>query len=238
MPFERHRQDEVVTLFQDGLLSYDFRGNDAWKLLNEWFVADRVNKEMKDVYSGFNMAATTPAASKQAAAAAACQNNDSDAISFEGLHFMTAIDSLTDKVVGCVGIKRPDQHTLAILQQSAEQFYTNKEEGSDVAAISRETIACELVRLSVDKTYRRRGIGQRLVQAVEHFAKQHGYRCICLCTLQVQTQAVVLYQNCGYSLVKEVPLDYSMPNINMPPEYLSGKHKIMSLVYLCKQLDY
>jgi GNAT superfamily N-acetyltransferase len=220
VPFERHRQEEVVTLFQKGLLSYDFSGNGAWKLVNEWFVADRLSKEMKDVYTGFNMATSKQ---KQAAAhdtADEAGQNEKVYASFEGLHFMTAIDSTTDKVVGCVGIKRPDQHTLAVLQQqNAEQ--------SDIISRETTTTTCELVRLSVDATCQRRGIGKMLVQAVEDFAKRNGYRRVCLTTLKV------LYQSCGYSVVQEEALDY-VPAL--PQEYLSG-NKIMSLVYLCKQLD-
>jgi GNAT superfamily N-acetyltransferase len=235
VPFERHRQDEVATLFQNGLLSYDFTGNEAWKVVNEWFVADRLSKEMKDVYTGFNMAADTAASD-----AVASKEQEANTTSFEGgLHFMTAIDSLTDQVVGCVGIKRPDQHTLAVLRQNMPEqqlSVSSKEEAeekSNYNEIFTTTACCELVRLSVDQTCRRRGIGKRLVHAVEQFAQRHGYRCICLTTLLVQTHAVALYQSCGYSITHQEAL----PSHVVPQQQQSENINNVSLVYLCKQLD-
>jgi GNAT superfamily N-acetyltransferase len=61
----------------------------------------------------------------------------------------------------------------------------------------------ELRRMSVAGSSRRQGIGRRLLETVEEFCRQHGYRRIRLTTVSHLQPAIAMYQRCGYQLVGE-----------------------------------
>ncbi|XP_078392778.1 N-acetyltransferase 8B-like [Cetorhinus maximus] len=61
--------------------------------------------------------------------------------------------------------------------------------------------ACQLARLSVDRRYRRHGLGARLTQTVLDFARARGYHRCSLQTSNVQEPALRLYRRLGFRLV-------------------------------------
>lgn len=82
------------------------------------------------------------------------------------------------KVVGCIGVKPADNGM-----------------GSEDASGS----AAELCRLSVDASFRRRGVASALIATLEAFARGHGYKAICLETIGVMYAAQRLYLAHRYS---------------------------------------
>ncbi|MDA0265245.1 MAG: GNAT family N-acetyltransferase [Chloroflexi bacterium] len=63
----------------------------------------------------------------------------------------------------------------------------------------------ELRRMSVSSTVRRQGVGRRLLEKTEEFCRSQGYRRIVLSTVDLLQPALAMYQNNGYTLVKEEP---------------------------------
>ncbi|NXU53377.1 CMLO5 acetyltransferase, partial [Turnix velox] len=59
----------------------------------------------------------------------------------------------------------------------------------------------ELVRMSVSKDYRGRGISKALCREVLHFARARGYRAVVLSTSVVQVAAQRLYEGQGFRKV-------------------------------------
>ena len=59
----------------------------------------------------------------------------------------------------------------------------------------------ELVRLRVDRSLHRRGIGTALSQAAIDWARDHGYRRMILSTLVTQFPAQGLYRSLGFHIV-------------------------------------
>jgi ribosomal protein S18 acetylase RimI-like enzyme len=59
-----------------------------------------------------------------------------------------------------------------------------------------------LFHLFVDKLYRNRGVGNKLMFAVETHAKKNHASKITLNVIPGNFPAIKLYENCGYSLVK------------------------------------
>lgn len=57
----------------------------------------------------------------------------------------------------------------------------------------------ELIRMSVDTSIRRRGVGSLLVRQVEEFAKARGFRRVKISTLVTMDAACSLYEKCGYA---------------------------------------
>ena len=61
----------------------------------------------------------------------------------------------------------------------------------------------ELRRMSVSSTVRRQGIGRLLLETVESFCREHGYRRIFLSTVDILQPALAMYRRSGYVMVKE-----------------------------------
>lgn len=55
-----------------------------------------------------------------------------------------------------------------------------------------------IMGLAVDKAYRRQGIGRRLLQAVESWARETGAAGVRLVSGRERTQAHAFYESCGY----------------------------------------
>lgn len=64
----------------------------------------------------------------------------------------------------------------------------------------------ELKRMSVDTTIHSRGVGTKIVQALEEHAKKRGYSKIILSCSSPQVAANRLYTKCGFSVTKEGPM--------------------------------
>ncbi|XP_038644086.1 putative N-acetyltransferase 8B [Scyliorhinus canicula] len=86
-------------------------------------------------------------------------------------------------------------------------FWVAEEEGREgrlagmVAAKAQPPLACELLRLSVDRTYRRRGLAQGLTEVVLDFARGLGCAVCHLSTSNAQQPALRLYQRLGFRVV-------------------------------------
>ena len=70
------------------------------------------------------------------------------------------------------------------------------------------TNACEMKRLFVRDRYRGRGLGRQLVERMLDAAKQAGYACVLLDTLNDMEAARTLYEDIGF---EEVPPYYHNP---------------------------
>jgi len=64
-----------------------------------------------------------------------------------------------------------------------------------------EGVAC-IVRMSVDKNMRRKGIGRKILSALCDAAKQQGYRQIVLETTSTWGDAIAFYQQYGFQIVE------------------------------------
>ena len=67
----------------------------------------------------------------------------------------------------------------------------------------------ELRRMSVSSSFRRRGLGRRLLETTEDFCRDQGYRRIVLSTVDILQPALSMYKSNGYTPVKIEP--YSVP---------------------------
>lgn len=85
-----------------------------------------------------------------------------------------------DKIaVGCGAIKKFDTET------SSSQVKT----------------AMEVKRMFVDKSYRNKGVAQKILQELEVWAKELGYKKCVLETGKRQTEAVNFYKKCNYKVI-------------------------------------
>lgn len=75
-----------------------------------------------------------------------------------------------------------------------------------VGALRRDGETVELRRMRVASARRRRGLGQRLLELVEEFARRQGYRRVVLETTDRQEAARRLYERNGYVLVEAMPI--------------------------------
>ncbi|XP_067834005.1 N-acetylaspartate synthetase-like isoform X3 [Heptranchias perlo] len=92
----------------------------------------------------------------------------------------------------------------------AEVEAEEEEEGRVVGTVGAkmspgDPSSCELSRLSVDRRYRRHGLGARLTRKVLEFARAHGYRVCVLETTDVQEPAIKLYQKLGFCVRSSRP---------------------------------
>jgi GNAT superfamily N-acetyltransferase len=77
----------------------------------------------------------------------------------------------------------------------------------------------ELVRLTVSHRHQRRGIGQRLLHAVEVHARQLGFKCVYLTTLTEMKSAVKFYTKEHFTmLVSELVSTSAISTFPQPPE--------------------
>jgi GNAT superfamily N-acetyltransferase len=63
--------------------------------------------------------------------------------------------------------------------------------------------AMELRRMYVDPDLRRRGIARRMLQLAEQECRRRGRLRMCLSTSELQQEALALYRNAGYGLVRD-----------------------------------
>lgn len=108
-------------------------------------------------------------------------------------YFWVAVDG-SDRVVGHVGLVPSTYGT------DTPGIY------DDSQGITLETVG-ELVRMSVHKDTRGKGVGRKLCDALEAHAALNGMKRVVLSTLTEMDMAVGLYRKCGYTLCLETPLD-------------------------------
>jgi ribosomal protein S18 acetylase RimI-like enzyme len=77
--------------------------------------------------------------------------------------------------------------------------------------------ACEMKRLYVRDNFRRMGVGRQLADAILDCARQAGYDCVLLDTLDEMESARALYQELGF---EEIPPYYHNP--------IEGAHYLMA----------
>jgi GNAT superfamily N-acetyltransferase len=97
--------------------------------------------------------------------------------------------------------------------------YYREREGGFWVAVDKEKIvgifglessgdgAMELRRMYVDPDLRRRGIARRILQLAEQECRRRGRLRMCLSTSELQQEALALYRNAGYELVREEVAD-------------------------------
>lgn len=67
--------------------------------------------------------------------------------------------------------------------------------------LHKETVV-DIVGLVVEKSYRKLGIGRRLLEVIEEWAIKQGCSEVCLCSNIVREEAHKFYQTIGYELIK------------------------------------
>lgn len=77
--------------------------------------------------------------------------------------------------------------------------------------------ACEMKRLYTRHSFRRMGVGRQLAEAILDCARQAGYDCVLLDTLDEMESARALYQELGF---EEIPPYYHNP--------IEGAHYLMA----------
>ena len=88
----------------------------------------------------------------------------------------------------------------------------------------------ELVRMSVDSTVRRMGVGSRLIGVLEDWAKDNGYHSVNLYTLGAMKLARSLYEKNDYSLVETEKKDVSELLQLSEPAVIQLVHYVKRLV--------
>ena len=67
---------------------------------------------------------------------------------------------------------------------------------------SRNEDSTELRRMYLDRSFRGRGIAQRMLQRAEAQARELGFSTMFLSTAEIQEAALAFYRKCGYQLVR------------------------------------
>ena len=173
--FESKYQVDVENLFKTGLSeSYKHARHVVQKCQN-WFINDKLtgSGDMVNIYESY------------------IKNDSKDSSTFKS--FWVAIeseqtDNNNEKVLGAIGLIE------STYPETDEIIYENGSiQSNDV---------CELVRLSVHKDSRGKGIGKRLNDTVEKYAIERGKKKIVLTTLMEMDLAVNLYKNVDKILSK------------------------------------
>ena len=89
------------------------------------------------------------------------------------------------------------------LSEPGGNFWVAEVNGQVVgtAGVQRQSAeVAELRRMAVDIRWRQQGIARRLLEQVEGFARQHGYKRLCLSTITPLTPAISMYERAGYQL--------------------------------------
>ena len=148
--------------------------------------------------------------------------DDENKKSHGGLMFFVALDREKDnRLAGFVGMMESTYGPYS----TQELMYEGLPGGpADV---------CELVRMSVNPDYRRRGLGPRLVEAVEEKAKSMGFKRLAIGTLLSMKPAIRLYESCGATFVKNEVID--LTSRMGPIDPYTGKAWEEVKVYHCKK---
>lgn len=97
-------------------------------------------------------------------------------------------------------------HFLKHYDPACERFWIAEQHGENVgcvALVKQSKTVAKLRVLLVEPSARGLGIGKRLTQECEHFARQAGYKKIMLWTNRNLAAARAIYQKAGYQLIAE-----------------------------------
>ena len=111
---------------------------------------------------------------------------------FEG-YIQSSLQQEMDRIAEYYADKK-GQFWVALYEDDIVGMYGLEPSGSD---------AMELRRLYVDPACRRRGIGRMLVQHAEEYCRTKSILKLDLSTSELQSEALSLYQNGGYELIRE-----------------------------------
>jgi len=73
---------------------------------------------------------------------------------------------------------------------------------------------CEVYWLAVKKKFQKQGIGKKLMKFIENFAKNKGFRKVCLYTGKEMKNAQLFYKKIGYEFVNEFKNFYGFESSN------------------------
>ena len=114
--------------------------------------------------------------------------------------FWIAVDAQTDEVVGCVG--------------------TIPTEDSKII---------ELQRMSVRQSHAKLGVGRKLVNKVEEFARSRNVEKITLSTLSVMDRALYFYRKCGFEESSRKEVDVSELGLELSSNFITIVNFVKSL---------
>lgn len=92
---------------------------------------------------------------------------------------------------------------MVALREAEEQFQEKKKEKN-----REKGSTGELLRMSVHRDFRRRGVARLLVEHLEQQARQMGYTRIVLGTSSLQIEAIAMYKRLGYRVIR---VDHHIP---------------------------
>jgi GNAT superfamily N-acetyltransferase len=106
------------------------------------------------------------------------------------------------------------ERSLAEEIDRIEEYYRDRNGGFWVAIDDNHVVgmfgleqiaadAMELRRMYVDPNQRRRGVARTMLAFAEAECRQRGFRCLDLSTSELQREALALYRNAGYRLLRE-----------------------------------
>lgn len=96
-----------------------------------------------------------------------------------------------------------------VLQNPRYKVIIAQCEGRVIGYIHAESYEClyakslkNILSLTVDNDYKRRGIGRKLLLLIEEWAKEEGASGVCLDSRVERSEAHIFYQTCGYQKTK------------------------------------
>ena len=87
--------------------------------------------------------------------------------------------------------------------QPGSNFWAAETDGRVIGVVGvqrKDAKSCELRRMAVDIRRRRKGLGRKLLETAEEFARQQGYSSMTLSTITPLQPAIALYEGAGYQL--------------------------------------
>ncbi len=106
---------------------------------------------------------------------------------------------------------RPARYVSSLVQRSTTRAWVARSGDVPVgmAMLELGQQRASLLAIAVEEHWRGRGIGRRLMQAVEQGARESGARLLSLCTADSNLAALDLFLRCGMRIVDHKPGYYS-----------------------------
>ncbi|MCS4486671.1 GNAT family N-acetyltransferase [Staphylococcus americanisciuri] len=110
------------------------------------------------------------------------------------------------------GVSREEE--LDEYEHTAHYIIGYDEEGQPIATARYRGIddTAKIERVAVMKAYRGKGMGKKVIVAIEQMAIKHGYRHF---KLGAQTHAIPFYESLGYQAYGQVFMDAGIPHRHM-----------------------
>ena len=108
---------------------------------------------------------------------------------------------------------------LRRFEKKQELFFGYKQSGELIGYVTLKLFFpgykhCEVYWLAVKKKCQGKGIGRKLMEFIEKYAKKNGFRKVCLYTGKDMIKTRGFYEKVGYTLVNEFPGYYGYPTGN------------------------